>query len=64
MGSPQPPPYARSPSPEFHTPPIEVRPIEDAETPPTQTSPLLVPPPVCQECYKNSALFTQFSYLS
>ena len=45
MGSPQPPPYARSPSPEFHTPPIEVRSIEDAETPPTQTSPLLVPPP-------------------
>ena len=45
VGSPQPPPYARSPSPEFHTPPIEVRPIEDAETPPPQTSPLPVPPP-------------------
>ena len=45
VGSPQPPPYARSSSPEFHTPPIEVRPIEDAETPPPQTSPLPVPPP-------------------
>ena len=45
VGLPQPPPYARSPSPEFHTPPIEVRPIEDVETPPPQTSPLLIPPP-------------------
>ena len=45
VGSPLPPPYARSPSPEFHTPPIKVRPIEDAEMPPTQTSPLPVPPP-------------------
>ena len=45
VGSPQPPPYARSPSPEFHTPPIEVRSIEDAETPPAQTSLLPVPPP-------------------
>ena len=45
VGLPQPPPYARSPSPEFHTPPIEVHPIKDAETPPPQTSPLLVPPP-------------------
>ena len=45
VGSPQPPPYARSPSLEFHTPPIEVCPIEDAETPPSQTSLLLVPPP-------------------
>ena len=46
VGLPQPPPYARSPSPEFHTPPIEVRPIEDAETPPPQTSLLPVPPPI------------------
>ena len=46
VGLPQPPPYAMSPSPEFHTPPIEVRPIEDAETPPAQHSPLPVPPPV------------------
>ena len=45
VGSPQPPPYARSPSPEFHTPPIKVCPIEDAETPPAQSSPLPVPPP-------------------
>ena len=45
VGSPQPPPYARSPSPEFHTPPIEVHPIEDAKTPPAQHSPLSVPPP-------------------
>ena len=45
VDSQQPPPYARSPSPEFHTPPIEVRPIEDAETPPAQSSPLPVPPP-------------------
>ena len=45
VGLPQPPPYARSPSPEFHTPPIEVHPIEDAKTPPPQTSPLPVPPP-------------------
>ena len=45
VGSPQPPPYARSPSPKFHTPPIEVRPIEDTKTPPPQTNPLPVPPP-------------------
>ena len=45
VGSPQPPPYARSPSPEFHTPPIEVCPIEDAETPPSSHSPIPVPPP-------------------
>ena len=45
VGSPQPSPYARSPSPEFHTPPIEVHPIEDAKTPPPQTSLLPVPPP-------------------
>ena len=45
VGLPQPPPYARSPSPEFHTPPIEVRPIEDAETPPSSPGPIPVPPP-------------------
>ena len=45
VGSPQPPPYARSPSPEFHTPPIEVRLIEDAKTPPSSHSPIPVPPP-------------------
>ena len=42
---PQPPPYARSPSPEFHTPPIKVHPIEDAKTPPAQHSPIPVPHP-------------------
>ena len=45
VGLPQPPPYARSPSPEFHTPPIEVCLFEDAETPPSSTNPLPVPPP-------------------
>ena len=44
VGLPQPPPYARSPSPEFHTPPIEVCPIEDAETPPSSHGPISVPP--------------------
>ena len=45
VGLPQPPPYARSPSPEFHNPPIEVRSIEDAETPPSSPGPIPVPPP-------------------
>ena len=45
VGLPQPPPYARSLSPEFHTPPIEVHPIEDAKTPPSSSGPLPVPPP-------------------
>ena len=45
VGSPQPPPYARSPSLEFHTPPIEVRPIDDAETAPPSPAPVPVPPP-------------------
>ena len=45
VGLPLPPPYARSPSPEFHTPPIKVRPIEDAETPPSSPGLILVPPP-------------------
>ena len=45
VGLPQPPPYARSPSLEFHTPPIEVRPIEDAKTPPSSPGPIPVPPP-------------------
>ena len=44
VGSPLPPPYARSPSPEFHTPPIEVHPIEDAESIPSPPAPVLVPP--------------------
>ena len=45
VGSPLPPPYARSPSPEFHTFPIEVCPIKDAETPPSSPGPIPVPPP-------------------
>ena len=45
VGSPMPPPYARSPSLEFHTPPIKVRPIEDTETPPSSPGPIPVPPP-------------------
>ena len=44
VGSPLPPPYARSPSPEFHTPPIEVCPINDAETAPSSPAPVPVPP--------------------
>ena len=45
MGSPQPSPYARSPSPEFHTPPIEVHPIDNAEFVRSSPAPVLVPPP-------------------
>ena len=45
VGLPQPPPYARSPSLEFHTPPIEVHPIEDAKTPPSSPGSIPVPPP-------------------
>ena len=45
VGLPLPPPYARSPSPEFHTPPIKVHPIEDAETAPPSPAPVPVPPP-------------------
>ena len=39
VGSPQPPPYARSPSPEFHTPPIEVCPIDNTESVPSSPAP-------------------------
>ena len=45
VGSLQPPPYARSPSLEFHTPPIKVRLIEDAKTPPSSPGLIPVPPP-------------------
>ena len=45
MGSLLPPPYERSPSPEFHTPPIEVHLIEDIETAPPSPAPVPVPPP-------------------
>ena len=45
VGLPQPPPYARCPSPEFHTPPIKVHLIEDTKTPPSSAGPIPVPPP-------------------
>ena len=45
VGLPLPPPYARSPSPEFHTPPIEVCLIDNAESIPSFPAPVLVPPP-------------------
>ena len=44
VGSPQPPPYVRSPSLEFHTPPIKVCLIEDTETP-SSPGPIPVSPP-------------------
>ena len=44
VGSPLPPPYARSASPEFHIPPIKVCLIDDAETAPPSPAPVLVPP--------------------
>ena len=48
VGLPQPPPYARSPSPEFHTPPIEVRPIDNAESVPSSPAPVPVSPPAVE----------------
>ena len=39
VGLPLPPPYARSPSPEFHTSPIKVCPIDDAESVPSSPAP-------------------------
>ena len=45
VGLPLPPPYARSPSLEFHTPPIEVHLIEDAKTLPSSPGPIPVPAP-------------------
>ena len=45
VGSPLPPPYERSPSPEFHTPPIEVCLIDDAESVPSSPAPVPIPPP-------------------
>ena len=44
VGSPLPPPYERSSSLEFHTPPIEVHLIDDALTTPSSPAPILVPP--------------------
>ena len=45
MGSPLSPPDARSPSPEFHTPPIEDCLIDDTVTAPSLPALVLVPPP-------------------
>ena len=39
VGLPLPPPYARSSSPEFHTPPIEVCPIDNPESIPSSPAP-------------------------
>ena len=39
VGLPLPPPYARSPSSEFHTPPIEVRPIDNTKSVPSSPAP-------------------------
>ena len=48
VGSPQPPPYARSPSLEFHTPPLEFMPVADLPSSPPSPTALPVPPPVFQ----------------
>ena len=40
VGLPQPPPYARSPSPEFHTPPLEFMPVADLPSSPPPLHPL------------------------
>ena len=48
VGSPQPPPYARTPSLEFQTPPQEFMPIVDLPSAPPSPAALPVPPPVSQ----------------
>ena len=48
VGSPQPPPYARTPSPEFQTPPQEFMPVVDIPLSPHSLTALPVPPPVSQ----------------
>ena len=48
VGSPQPPPYARTPSLEFHTPPLEFMPVADLPSFPPLPTALPVPPPVSQ----------------
>ena len=48
VGSPQPPPYARTPSPEFQTPPQEFMPVVDLPASPPSPSALPVPPPASQ----------------
>ena len=48
VGLPQPPPYARSPSSEFHTPPLEFMPVVDLPSSPPSPTALPVPPLVSQ----------------
>ena len=48
VGSPQPPPYARTPSLEFQTPPQEFMPVMDLPVSPPSPTALLVPPPAPQ----------------
>ena len=48
VGSPQPPPYARTPSLEFQTPPQEFMPVVDLPASPPSPTALPVPPPVSQ----------------
>ena len=48
VGSPQPPPYARTPSPEFQTPPQEFMPVVDLPSAPPSPAALPVPPLVSQ----------------
>ena len=48
VGSPQLPPYTRSPSPEFHTPPLEFMPVANLPSSPPSPTALPVPPPISQ----------------
>ena len=48
VGSPQPPPYARTPSLEFQTPPQEFMPVVDIPLSPPSPIALPIPPPVSQ----------------
>ena len=48
VGSPQPPPYARTPSPEFQTPPQEFMPVMDLPVSPPSPTALPIPPLVSQ----------------
>ena len=48
VGSPQPPPYARTPSLEFQTPPQEFTPVVDLPASPPSPTALPVPPLVSQ----------------
>ena len=48
VGLPQPPPYARTPSLEFQTPPQEFMPVVDIPLSPPSPTALPIPPPVSQ----------------